>query len=437
MQFVKLRKINLMNKANSDRIVYNFLVDNFHLNDLMAKYLNVAISFIFLLLFGFILFKTLRYIAKKTLHQIAVRSKTQFDDYLIKNKTFLNLSNLITLNVISVLLPMIFVDFPQYLGFAQGLFDILIIILVVMVIRSVLLTIKDFLMTLNAFKDKPIQSYIQVFMIVIWLISGTIIFSIMTGKPLLEFLTALGAFSAVLLLVFKDTILGFVASIQVSVNDTVRIGDWITMDKYGADGDVFEINLSSVKVRNFDKTITTIPTYYLISDSFKNWRGMSSSGGRRIKRSLIIKSNSIKLLTDNDIEELKKIDLISDYITERQSEIKSYNKENQIDKSVLLNGRNLTNFGVFRIYVDNYLNQNPDINKEMTTMTRQLAPTSEGIPLEIYAFSQDKVWANYERIIADIFDHLLAATSYFDLEIFEKPSGSDLSRLLNQTDEPA
>lgn len=424
-----------MNKANSDRLVYDFLVDNFHINDLIAKYLNVALSFILLLLFGYILFKTLRYVAKKTLHQIAVRSKTQFDDFLIQNKTFLNLSNLITLNIISVLLPMIFVDFPQYLDFANGLFNILIIILIVMVIRSVLLTIKDFLLTLDAFKDKPIQSYIQVFMIVIWLISGTVIFSIITGKPLLEFLTALGAFSAVLLLVFKDTILGFVASIQVSVNDTVRIGDWITMDKYGADGDVFEINLSSVKVRNFDKTITTIPTYYLISDSFKNWRGMSASGGRRIKRSLIIKSSSVKLLSDNEIDNIKKIELISDYITKRQNEIKSYNKENQIDKSVLLNGRNLTNFGVFRVYVDNYLNQNPNINKEMTTMTRQLAPTPEGIPLEIYAFSQDKIWANYERIIADIFDHLLAATSYFDLEIFEKPSGSDFSLLLNQSNE--
>lgn len=420
-----------MNKTNSDRLIYDFLIENLHVSDLMAKYLNVVISFLLLIIFGFLLFKTLRYIAKKTLHQIAVRSKTQFDDYLIKNKTFLNISNLITLNVVSLLLPMIFLDFPQYLGFAKGLFDIMITILIVMVIRSVLLTFKDFLLTLDAFKDKPIQSYIQVFMIVIWLISFTIIFSIITGKPLLEFLTALGAFSAVLLLVFKDTILGFVASIQVSVNDTVRIGDWITMDKYGADGDVFEINLSSVKVRNFDKTITTIPTYYLISDSFKNWRGMSSSGGRRIKRSIIIKNNSVKLLNKEEIEDLKKVELISSYITEKQSEIDEYNKSHNIDKSVLLNGRNLTNFGVFRVYVDQYLKNNPNINKDMTTMTRQLAPTSEGIPLEIYAFSQDKIWANYERIIADIFDHLLASTSYFDLEIFEKPSGSDVSKLLN------
>ncbi|MDN6310095.1 MAG: mechanosensitive ion channel family protein [Psychroflexus sp.] len=422
-----------MNKTTSDRFVYNFLVDNFHLSEVMAKYLNVIISFILLLIFGFLLFKTLRYIAKKTLHQIAERSKTQFDDFLIKNKTFLNISNLITLNVISVLLPLIFIDFPQYLGGTIALFNVLITILIVMVIQSVLLTIKDFLATLEAFKDKPIQSYIQVFMIIIWLISFTVIFSIITGRPLLEFLTALGAFSAVLLLVFKDTILGFVASIQVAVNDTVRIGDWITMEKYGADGDVFEINLASVKIRNFDKTITTIPTYYLISDSFKNWRGMSSSGGRRIKRSIIIKSSSIQLLSEDAIEDLKKIHLISDYVTDKQNDINSFNAKNKIDKSVLLNGRNMTNFGIFRVYVDHYLHENPNINKEMIVMTRQLAPTSEGIPLEIYAFSQDKVWANYERIIADIFDHLLASTSYFDLEVFEKPSGTDLTQLLNQS----
>jgi miniconductance mechanosensitive channel len=261
-----------------------------------------------------------------------------------------------------------------------------------------------------------------------------IVFSIITGKPLIKFLTALGAFSAVLLLIFKDTILGFVASIQVTVNDTVRLGDWITMEKYGADGDVFEINLASVKVRNFDNTITTIPTYYLISDSFKNWRGMSISGGRRIKRSILIKANSIKFLTETDIEEMKKIKLISSYVQKRQQEINEYNSAHNIDKSVQLNGRNQTNFGAFRVYVDYYLEQHPDINKDMMMMTRQLAPTAEGIPLELYAFSKDKVWANYERVMANIFDHLLAAIPYFDLECFELPSGKDLKAISNSFD---
>jgi miniconductance mechanosensitive channel len=233
------------------------------------------------------------------------------------------------------------------------------------------------------------------------------------------FVTTLGALSAIILLIFRDTILGFVASIQVAVNDMVRIGDWITMEKYGADGDVIEINLTTVKVQNFDKTITTIPTYALISDSFKNWRGMNDSGGRRIKRSIIIKSQSIHYVSLEEIEALKKIQLISDYMTQRQEEIIQFNAEHNIDKSLLINGRNMTNIGVFRKYVDSYLRQHPSINKDMTIMSRQLAQTPQGIPLEIYAFSNDKVWVNYEHIMGDIFDHLLAALPYFNLEIYE------------------
>ena len=266
-------------------------------------------------------------------------------------------------------------------------------------------------------------------MIVLWVIGIIFIFSIVTGKPLIKFLVGLGTLSAVLLLVFKDTILGFVASIQVAANDMVRIGDWITIEKYGADGDVFEINLASVKVRNFDKTISTIPTYNLISDSFKNWRGMSQSGGRRIKRAIIIKASSIHFLTNDELAELSKIQLISSYIDSKTDEITTHNTTNDIDKSVLINGRNLTNFGVFRKYIDEYLHSHSAVNKEMAIMTRQLAPTAQGVPLEIYCFSKDKVWKNYEYIMADIFDHILAAIPYFKLEVFELPSSKDLQTL--------
>jgi len=219
--------------------------------------------------------------------------------------------------------------------------------------------------------------------------------------------------------------MGFVASIQVSVNDMVRIGDWVTFEKYGADGDVAEINLSTVKIRNFDNTITTIPTYALISDSFKNWRGMVNSDGRRIKRALIIQQNSINYLDDKEIEELKKIDLISTYLTTKQEDINQYNSENKANKELLLNGRNLTNIGVFRKYIDTYLNNHSAINKNMMIMVRQLAPTPQGIPLEIYAFSSDKTWANYEYIMADIFDHIIAAVPYFKLDLFELPNNSN------------
>jgi miniconductance mechanosensitive channel len=225
--------------------------------------------------------------------------------------------------------------------------------------------------------------------------------------------------------------LGFVASIQVSINNMVNIGDWITFEKYGADGDVIEINLATVKVQNFDKTITTIPTYALISDSFKNWQGMVNSTGRRIKRSLKIKLNSVHYITKDQVDKLTNIQLISNYIKKRQSDIDTYNTNNNIDKSLLINGRNLTNLGVFRKYIETYIEHHPAINKEMMIMVRQLEPTTQGIPLEIYTFSSDKRWENYEYIMADIFDHVIAAVPYFDLEIFELPNSSNSKSTLN------
>ena len=245
------------------------------------------------------------------------------------------------------------------------------------------------------------------------------IFDITTGTMLGTF----GAISAIIILIFRDTILGFVASVQVSLNDMVRIGDWITFDKFGADGDVIEINLATVKVRNFDNTTTTIPTYSMISDSFRNWRGMLNSDGRRIKRHILIKANSIRFLNENELQELKKIQLVSSYIEHRQTEIDNYNKTHQIDKSVLVNGRNMTNFGLFRNYITQYLSHHPGLNKEMILLCRQLQPTPQGVPLEIYTFSSDKRFENYEYIMSDIFDHVFASISYFDLEIYEMPSG--------------
>ncbi|MDT0294315.1 mechanosensitive ion channel family protein [Mesonia ostreae] len=393
----------------------------------LAVYGNLIANFIILILlvyiFDFILRNTLREFIKR----LTEKTKTEFDDLLFKNKGIYHFSHLLTLFLVRWLTPLALVDFKGYSNDAENLIDVLSIIVIILFIRSIIRTCRDFIRTLDGFKDKPIDSYVQVFTIFTWFFGFMIIFSLLTGKDVWTFLTALGALSAVILLIFKDTILGFVASIQVSVNDMVRIGDWITMEKYAADGDVYEINLASVKVRNFDNTITTIPTYYLISDSFKNWRGMSASGGRRIKRAILIKSSSIHFLSDTEFEELKNVQLIKEYLNTRQAEIDTYNQKNQVDKSTLLNGRNQTNFGVFRKYIDAYLNQHLAINKEMMIMTRQLEPTSKGIPLEIYAFSKDKVWKNYEHIIADIFDHVLAAVPYFNLEIFEIPSGDNFN----------
>lgn len=403
---------------NITKYFHNLLVSK-GIAENVATYLTIIISLIILLIIVFLLDKIIKEVLLKLFKAYASKSRNKFDDYLVKNKTFDYISHIIPLSFSIWVLQGLFIDFPIAEKYLKILFEILIIILIIWIVRSLLRTLRDFLKTLPSFKDKPIDSYVQVFMIFIWSIGAIFIFSSITGKSVWTFLTTLGAMSAVILLIFKDTILGFVASIQVAVNDTVRIGDWITMEKYGADGDVTEINLSSVKVQNFDKTITTIPTYHLTSQSFRNWRGMMDSGGRRIKRSLLIKASSIRFLSNNDIETLKKVELIKEYLEQAQEKINAYNTSENINKEILMNGRNLSNMGVFRMYVEFYLKNHPDINSDMTVMSRQLAPTAQGTPLEIYAFSNDKIWKNYEGIVANIFDHLLSATSYFDLELFE------------------
>ncbi len=359
------------------------------------------------------------------------KTRTTFDDFLVKSNFPKYIGHIIPLIVFRKAVPYIFSDFVNWKIWLIKITDIYIIILSVWIIRSIVKTTVNYLKTLENFKDKPLYSYAQVIVIVFWFIGGLLIFTEITEKSIFKFLATLGAASAVLLLIFKDTILGFVASIQVSINDMVRIGDWISMEKYGADGDVIEITLATVKVSNWDKTITTIPTYALISDSFKNWRGMQESGGRRIKKSLTIKLNSIKFLTKDDLAKYSKIQVLKNYIIHRQADIDKYNTANNIDKELLVNGRNQTNLGLFRKYCTIYLENTPGLNKNMTMMVRHLKPNNKGIPIEIYAFSADIRWINYEHIAADIFEHIIAAAEYFDLELYQEPSSSDLLHLKN------
>ena len=404
-------------------LIYDLLITNGVSED-TASYLNMIILLVALLIIIFLIDFITRKILLKTFSKIAQRSKSNFDDIMVQNKVFRNVAHIIPLIIAVEFAPMVFSDFPYWENIIEKSLLIFGIILTLWVARSVLSSLKDYLKTLPRFKDKPIDSYIQVFMIIAWMLGIFAIFAIITGRTFIEFAAALGAISAIIILVFRDTILGFVASIQVATNDMVRIGDWISFEKYGADGDVIEINLATVKVQNFDKTITTIPTYALISDSFKNWRGMMTAGGRRIKRSLSVKLSSVKYLSVNEVDKLKNIELISSYLTTRQGVIDEYNAANNVNKELLINGRNLTNLGVFRKYIESYIHNHSAVNKEMTIMVRQLAPTSQGIPIEIYAFSSDKRWQNYEYIMADIFDHMIAAVTYFDLEIFELPNNS-------------
>ena len=375
----------------------------------------VAISLSIIFLIDFVIRKIIRSIFLK----IADKTKTDFDDIMINHKVHRNIAHIVPVVLIYNIIPNIFYEHLDLKLFLEKLILVSAVVSIVWAIRSVFKSIKIFFKSIERLRDKPIDSYIQVLMIFVWLtgIFGTL--AIVTGISFWEFMAGIGTVSAVIILVFKDTILGFVASIQVSVNDMVRIGDWITFEKYGADGDVIEINLATVKVRNFDHTITTIPTYALISDSFKNWRGMTESKGRRIKRSLNIRISSIRHLNDSDIQKMSKIDLIKKYIENKSEEIIDYNKTSFADKSLLINGRNLTNIGVFRKYIECFVENHSAINKDLMIMARQLEPGENGLPIQIYAFSNDKRWQNFEYIIADIFDHLIASASSFDLEIHE------------------
>jgi miniconductance mechanosensitive channel len=408
---------------NLQHLVNDYLV-TLGASENAAKYLNMVFLLLILLILAFSIDYIIRKIILKLFSQFSDKTKTNFDDLLVKNKTPRIIAHIIPLLLVMKLIPFVFVDFiVTALLVSKGLY-LLAIVLILWVVRSLLSTLKDYFKTLESLRDKPIDSFIQVFTIFSWVIGALSAFAIISGIAFVEFIATIGAASAVIILIFKDTILGFVASIQVSINDMVRIGDWVTFEKYGADGDITEINLSTVKVQNFDMTITTIPTYALISDSFQNWRGMQDSGGRRIKRAINIKMASIHYLSNEEITAFKKIQSITSYLNTRQRDIEVYNTQNNIDKELLLNGRHLTNIGVFRKYAETYIENHSGIHKKMTLMVRQLAPGTQGIPIEIYAFSKDKRWENYEYIMADIFDHVIAAVPYFNLEIFELPSNT-------------
>lgn len=384
-----------------------------------SDYLDVLIWSTLLVIVSWGIHWLIRRLIKVIFRQLSERTRTKFDDFMVSRRVPLMLAFIPPLIIAYEAVSFIFEEHPVALVWVNKGLNVFAVTMTLSIIRRVLKTMEDYLKTKPKFGDKPIDSFIQVFMIFAWLIGGLSILAIVTEIKFWQFFTTLGAASAIVILVFKDTILGFVASIQVSINDMVRIGDWITFDSYGADGDVMEINLATVKVQNFDNTITTIPTYALISDSFRNWRGMMDSGGRRIKRVVWISQKSIRFLSGQEIEELKNISLIRPYLDKRGEEIRSENLTKNIDKSVLINGRNFTNLGVFRKYIFEYLQKHAALNHEMPMMVRHLAPTPQGLPLEIYCFSKDKKWENYEYIQADIFDHVMAAAKYFKLDLFE------------------
>ncbi len=394
-----------------------------------TMYLKLVILLFILFIISYVTNLIVKKILIRSIRLVIKKTKTVWDDALVENKVFISLSHIAPAIVIYLTTPYIFEDFSGAIPYILRLVNAYISTVLIIVIINFLNTLKYYSENTKLFKDNPLDSYFQLVKIAIYIIGGIIILSFLLNKSPLYFFSALGAMTVVLLLIFKDTIMGFVASIQLSANDMIRIGDWVSMPKYGADGDVIEMNLTTIKIQNWDKTVTTIPTYAFISESFKNWRGMSESGGRRIKRSLNIKISSIKFCTLEMPELFKKFQLIKDYIEEKSNKIEEYNKENKIDKSYLINGRHLTNIGIFRVYAEAYVKNNPDINLNMTCMVRQLLPTEKGLPIEIYTFSNRQEWVTYEGIMSDMFDHLIAAIPEFELEVFQNPTGTDFRKL--------
>ncbi len=395
----------------------------------LVEYLSIIIK---ILLIGLICIAA-NFISKKivirVITHIVINSKVKWGKIILDRQVFRKLSHIVP----AIIIYSFSSTFPAYQSIIEKLAIAYIIIVGLVFIQSLLNAFNDIYQTFEISKVKPIKGYIQVINIIFMTIGFILLISNLIGKSPLLLLSGIGALSAVLMLVFKDSLLGLVAGIQLTANDMVRVGDWIEMPKYGADGDVIDISLNTVKVQNGDKTITMIPSYALISDSFKNWRGMQGSGGRRIKRGLYIDTSSIMFCTEDMIDKFIKVQYLSDYIIHKEREIAEYNAKNEIDRNIRVNGRALTNIGVFRAYISNYLKNHPGINQNMTIIVRQLAHNEFGLPLEIYAFTNDVQWAVYESVQSDIFDHLFAVAPEFGLRVFQNPSGADLRNMVEQS----
>jgi len=370
------------------------------------------------------------------IHHVVRGNRLHWDDALVNNHFFQRLSWLVPVLIFHLAQDLLLPPDSQGAEILRRLITGGFVLVGIGTINGLLGAINDIYRELHGKSGKTIRGYIDAAKILIYVLGLIFLIGVLTDRSPWGLLSVMGGLTAVTMLVFRDSILGFIASIQLTGTDMVRVGDWIEMPSYDADGDVIEISIHSVRVRNWDKTITTIPTYALISKSFKNWRGMSESGGRRIKRSLNLDMTSIQFLSDEELEDMAKIQLLTDYIRNRQQEIEQFNKEHGIDSSTIINGRRQTNAGLFRAYVIAYLKQNPKIHKNMTFLVRQLKPGPEGLPLQIYVFSNDQVWARYEAIQADIFDHLIAALPQFNLRVFQHPSGYDFRKLATQDHHP-
>jgi miniconductance mechanosensitive channel len=390
------------------------------------------LSLVALVFFAFVINWIAKKVILRVVQKVVQKTTVTWDDVFLETGVFTRLSHVAPALVVTTLGPQFFVrkeNLIRALGVGVNVYLIVIVLMVISALLNSVVVIYD---RNAATKHVPVKGFIQGAKLVVILFGAILILSVVLDRSPIYFLSGLGALTAVLLLVFRDALLGLVAGIQISVNRMIQVGDWIEMPKYGADGDVIDVSLTTVKVSNWDRTITTVPTYALISDPVKNWRGMQESGGRRIKRSLYIDMNTVRFVDDEILTKMLGFKRLRPYLEEKIPELEAWNKSEGVDPSMPVNARRLTNLGCFRAYVAAYLRANPQIHDSMTFLVRQLQPTDKGLPLEIYVFTNDTRWAVYEGIQSDIFDHLLAVIGEFGLSVFQSPSGRDFQKLAAQ-----
>jgi len=386
-----------------------------------------TLIFLGVVIFAYTVYLITKKILVRAVSSVVKKTKTQIDDIILNEKLLSKISYLAPLIVIYQFIYLV----PDISTLVLNILNSLVVILIIIVFATVIDASNELYEKSKRYDRKPIKGYLQVVKIIIYILGGITIIGLLTGQKPWTILTGVGALTAILLLIFKDTILSLVASVHISAYDLIRIGDWIEAPQFGADGDVTDVALHTIKVQNFDKTIVVIPTYKLIDGGFKNWRGMQQAGGRRIKRSVFIDLSSVKFCTDEMLEKYKNFELIKEYIVNKEIEIEEYNRKHNVNTSSVINGRRLTNIGTFREYLKAYLKNREDINEGFTFLVRQLTPGPNGIPIEIYVFADTTVWARYEEIQANIFDHIFAVVTEFELSIFQNPTGKDFRMLAN------
>lgn len=408
-----------------DFTTINAWLIEYGIKESVAVYLSYTILTLEIILICIIGNLVINKIILKLLKRVILKNKYKWDNIMWERKVFHRLANLFPGIIVYIFAPM----FNNVMSIINRGASVYLLIAVVLIVNALLDAVDDIYRFYPISKVRPIKGLLQVVKIVFYIIIGIVTVGTLMNQNPLILLGGIGAVAAVFSFVFKDSILGFIAGIQLTSNDMLRIGDWIEMPKYGADGDVIDITLNIVKVQNFDKTIVTIPAYALVSDSFKNWRGMIEFGGRRIKRAIYIDVNSICFCTPEMIEKFKKINYLKDYVENKVKELDTYNKSISIEENLKINGKHMTNIGTFRAYIQHYLNNHPQLHKQMTYMVRQLPPGETGLPIEIYAFTGTTKWDEYEGIQADIFDHILSIADEFELRIFQNPTGYDMKNI--------